>query len=41
MAVHTMETRKNVLRAILNGELKQDEIAEQFGVSGRREWCSI
>lgn len=41
MAVHTMETLKNVLRAILNDELKQDEIAEQFGVSGRWGWRSI
>lgn len=35
MAAHSMETRKNVLRALLKGELTQDEIAEQFGVCVR------
>lgn len=33
--VHSMETRQNVLRAILTGKLTQDEIAEQFGVCVR------
>lgn len=33
--VHSMETRQNVLRAILAGKLTQEEIAEQFGVCVR------
>lgn len=35
MEAHSMETRRNVLRAILEGKLTQDEIAEQFGVCSR------
>jgi transposase/transposase-like protein len=35
MEVHSMETRNNVIRACEDGELTQEEIAEQFGVSSR------
>ena len=35
MEVHSMETRINVIRACEEGELTQEEIAEQFGVSSR------
>lgn len=35
MKMHSMEIRRCVLRAISDGELTQEEIAEQFGVSSR------
>ena len=35
MEAHSMEIRKCVIRAIEEGKLTQEEIAEQFGVSSR------
>ena len=35
MEAHSMEIRKCVIRAIEAGELTEEEIAEQFGVSSR------
>lgn len=45
MEAHSMETRRGVIRAIEEGDLTQEEIADRFGVSSRwvrgfyRRWC--